>query len=48
MTYKQAQDLGVQVRAGKKSTRVVFTKKLRLPDWVMQNKLVPHKAGLRH
>jgi antirestriction protein ArdC len=32
MTYKQAQDIGVQVRAGEKSTHVVFTKKLRLKD----------------
>jgi len=32
MTYKQAQDIGAQVRAGEKSTHVVFTKKLRLKD----------------
>ena len=32
MTYKQAQEIGAQVRAGEKSTHVVFTKKLRLKD----------------
>lgn len=32
MTYRQALALGGQVRAGEKSTTVVFTKKLRLKD----------------
>jgi len=32
MTYKQAQDIGVQVRAAEKSTHVVFTRKLRVQD----------------
>lgn len=32
MTYRQAQELGAQVRGGEKSTTVVFTKKLHFTD----------------
>jgi antirestriction protein ArdC len=32
MTYKQAQEIGGQVRGGEKSTHIVFTKKLNVKD----------------
>ena len=32
MTYKQASELGAQVRGGEKSTHIVFTKQLNMKD----------------